>query len=243
MKKLFRAFRNPWIILTFVILGALGTRVVVEGVQSWERGVIALQDGDDEEAIFQFRNAGRWTLPGFSVPEEAIGQLIVLGNQALETCKQCPTTCNVETNSTCSAASCKSCSKAVYAFDSARAAILGSRSFYTPHGDLLTEVNESLSQSLVRAAEVYEPGPRQSRSTRASRLENHRSQMLVDHAPSVIPAVVVCLGFLAWMIGFFLFLRDGGKDTQGSRMAAPSFKFAMISVCGFVAWISALFFL
>ena len=243
MKHLLRGFRHPWIILVVVIFGALGTRVVFEGVQAWEKGVIALQNGDDEEAVFQFRNAGRWTLPGFSVPEEAIKQLILIGNQALETCEQCSITCNVETNSTCSSASCKSCSKAVYAFDSARASILGSRSFYTPHEVLLGEVNESLSQSLVRAAEVYEPGPRQSRQTRASRLENHRKQMLVDHAPSVFPAVVVCFGFLVWLIGFFLFLKTVGQDDQDSQKVKNPQRFATLSASGFIAWVSALFFL
>ena len=44
-------FRNPWFIFGLIVFGALSTRVVFEGVKAWDKGVIAIQNGDDDEAI------------------------------------------------------------------------------------------------------------------------------------------------------------------------------------------------
>ena len=90
MKKMLQIFRNPWFIFGLIVFGAVSTRVVFEGVEAWDKGVIALQNGDDEEAIFQFRTAGRWTLPGFSVPKQALSKLMSLGDEALKECQKCP---------------------------------------------------------------------------------------------------------------------------------------------------------
>ena len=244
MRERFQFAKNPWFIFTLVIIGALCTRVVYEGTQAWERGVVALQDGDDEEAIFQFRTAGRWTMPGFEVPQQALTQLMGIGENAFRECEKCPDTCTVESAKDCNASSCKSCAKAVFAFDSVRAAILGSRSFYTPQEALLEKANEQLSQSLARAAEVYEPGPRQSRSTRESRLNTHRQQMLIDHAPANLPAFIACFGFLFWIGGFALFLRKGGLSSGETKPESPVlWRFLTASGIGFISWVSALFFL
>ena len=235
-------FLKPWLIVGALVILALGVRVFHESSESYERGVQALQDGDKEEAVFQFRTAARWVMPGFSLPEQALLELADLGDEALASCEQCPQTCTVDAGKDCIQTTCKACAFAVYCFDSGRAAILGSRGLFTPNVEHLDRMNEGLAQSLARAAEVYAPGPRQERSTRETRLAEHREQMKVDHAPAPLPSFIATLGFLIWLIGLALRIRVFGIE-EGDQGWLTSKTTTMCSVVGFVVWVSALTFL
>ena len=233
---------KPWAIVVVLVIVALGVRVFYESSASYDKGVQALQDGDKEEAVFQFRTSARWVMPGFSLPEQALEELAKLGDEALAQCEQCPATCTVDAGEDCTQATCKACSFAVYCFDSGRAAILGSRGLFTPHAEHLERMNEGLSQALARAAEVYAPGPRQDRSTREARLDEHRGQMKVDHAPAPFPAFLATLGFLVWLLGLALRIRASGMEEERQGWLTSK-KVTLISVAGFATWIVALLFL
>lgn len=233
---------KPWLLLGGLVLLALSVRVFHESTESYERGVQALQDGDKEEAVFQFRTSAKWVMPGFSLPEESLLELGKLGDDALAQCKECPATCTVDRGEDCTKPACETCSFAVFCFDSGRAAIMGSRSLFTPHQEHLERMNEGLAQALTRAAEVFPPGPRQSRDTREKRLSEHREQMKTDHAPSPLPAFVVTMGFLCWILGLFLRIQLGGHEA-GANGWMTTQRATALSFLGFISWVLGLIFL
>ena len=233
--KVTQFLRNPWWILVMLFLAALGVRTFQEGSGAWNRGMKALQDGDAREAVFQFRTSARWTLPGWGLPGESLQEIGKIANSALERCRECPESCNSDPTSDCSHAGCEDCALAVYAFDSGRSAIMSSRSFYSPHGDSLEAFNEGLSQSLVRAAETYPPGPRQPRSTREVRLEEHRRQMKTDHIPPPLPGFGAAFGFIAWLGGLGLHFWFAARSS--ARNENPGKRWLMVSFVGFVVWV------
>ncbi len=226
-------FHRPWLIaiaLGFVVVGA---RVLWEASASLERAEQAIAADNMDEAVFQYRSAMRWYFPGSSVPEQALNELQGMGEQALQECDSCPTSCSPAPDADCNHAGCRACLFAVHVFDSARAGLLGTRSFYTPFEERLLELNHSMAQALVRAAEVHPYGPRQPRSTRAERLSVHEQELLVDHAPNAFWSVVTVLGFLVWIGGL---LRAVSLPRESSGFGGT--KGAVLSsVAGFVLWI------
>ena len=233
----FRA--HPWVVFLVVALVAVVSRVLVEGTTSWDRGVSALEKGEKEEALFQFRKTARWVAPGFSLPKEALLTIEEMGNGALEECKTCSSACTVDSGEACKSPACEACSFAVYAFDSGRAAILGSRSFYTPHSEILVRMNAGLVVALSRAAEVYPPGPRQPPETREERIKEHQEQMELDHAPDVMFSLISSLGFAAWL-AFLLLGLLRWSPSSSSKLLFTSRRCFGISIGSFGLWVVGL---
>ena len=162
---------------------------------------------------FSVSNRIRWSLPGFSLPREATEKILELASEDLSTCEQCVEGWT-EGEDKEAIPACPSCSLAVYGFDSGRAGILGSRSFYTPNEDLLEPLNGGLVRALVLAAEVDPLGPR-AVPTRA-RSELHA---IGNRCGRIIPLPHCLHWALSWVFscGWEEPLRASGCGEHGIR--------------------------
>jgi hypothetical protein len=104
---------------------------------------------------------------------------------------------------------------ALAAWREARSAILATRSFYTPHRDLLEEANKNIAE-LSAAAEPA------SRGSAEERRAWHAARLAQDDSPSVGWTLVALLGLGAWIAGAALFFVRAidDKDRLRSRPAA-----------------------
>ena len=234
MNRLGTLLRHPIVAGLILLVVVLSIRSVKEAWSAWDRGTVALVEyGDRKEAIFQFRTASRWSLPGFSLPREATEKILELASEDLSTCEQCVEGW-IEGEDKEAIPACPSCSLAVYGFDSGRAGILGSRSFYTSNEDLLEPLNGGLVRALVLAAEVDPLGPRAVPDTREIRTARHWEQMRADHSPPTLPALGSVLGFLLWLGGAASSIRLWGTrnspDDKGWKIAA------LVSGAGLILW-------
>ncbi len=234
MNRLRTVFRNPFLWGVILVVVVLCVRSVNEAWSAWDRGTDALVEfGDRQEAIFQFRTASRWSIPGFTLPRQATEKILELASEALAECEQCVEEWTSEKQET-EVPSCSSCSLAIYGFDSGRAGILGSRSFYTPNKDLLEPLNRGMVRALVLAAEVDPLGPRALPENREARAKEHRAQLRVDHSPPTLPAFGSTLGFLLWLGG-----AAAGIRFWGQRESAEDKRWRnalLVSGAGLLMW-------
>jgi hypothetical protein len=104
---------------------------------------------------------------------------------------------------------------ALAAWREARSAILATRSFYTPHRELLEEANKNIAE-LSAAAEPASRGSVEERRTW------HAARLAQDDSPSVGWSLVALLGLAAWIAGAALFFVRAidEKDRLRPRPAA-----------------------
>jgi hypothetical protein len=76
------------------------------------------------------------------------------------------------------------------AWQEVRSAILATRSFYTPHPQLLEEANGAIAQLMAE---------RDSKGSLEARKSWHAARLAEDHAPSVGWSVVAILGLFLWI--------------------------------------------
>ena len=120
------------VLVVFAFLALAAVRVVVSSRKEHIRGGRALDQGDMKKAIIHFRRSARWYAPGNPYVLRSYKKLWYLGREAERRGDR-------ET--------------ALSAFRSIRGAILGCRSFYTPHSEWLPRVNRHIAQ-LMAAQQV-----------------------------------------------------------------------------------------
>jgi hypothetical protein len=235
--------RAKWIafVVSVVVLGVM-LRVAVESGSSYNRGLTAQEEGNAEEAVFHFRAAAQWYLPGLPTNESALDHMEAIAVEAQKECEGCPPGCGEENAMACSEKPCTQCVFALQVYDSMRSAILGTRSFYTPHATRLAHVNESLVTVMSRARESHENGPRTSEKDRDSQASFYQERLERDYAPDPLWSLLASLAFLGWIASLFLAIWRGMPS--GDEID----RFAMIRwalcACGFFGlWVLSLFFL
>lgn len=217
--------RSKWRVL-LVVMGVMGLvlmaitlRVAVESKISFDAGNVALEQNELEGAVFHFRSSARWYFPGNPWVGPSLDQLIAIADIA---------------------ASEKNWKLAVHAYDSARAAILGTRSFYTPNGSRLNEINARLPDVLWEARLAHEHGPKPAPGDETALKEFFAARLKTDYAPNAFWSVVICLGFVGWILGTFLALRFGFSN-DGRVAKSGLLRFGGLAVGGFLAWLGGLF--
>jgi len=208
-----------WLLMGFcVALVFLCARVLVESSAAFDRGHSALSASDEPAAVFHFRTAAKWYLPVNPWVESSLDELMALGQKAQDR---------------------KDWVFALHVYDSARAAILGTRSFYTPHEDRLHQINALLPEVMLRARQVHPNGP----GVRAEEQERLRQRfevsVLRDHAPHPGVSLFLSLGFALWFVALFVAIWRGipaSAEIQWDQIR----KWGALSAAGFVMWISGL---
>jgi hypothetical protein len=96
------------------------------------------------------------------------------------------------------------------AWQELRSAILATRSFYTPHPELLAEANQALAQLM---AERDSPA----HGTLPARQKWHAERLARDEAPSVAWSVLAIFGLFAWIGAALLFILRAIDDQDRLR--------------------------
>ena len=229
-----------WILLGTVLFLGVAVRVSIESSTAYQRGESAAEAGEKEAAVFHFRSAAQWYLPGLPSNGAALDRLEEMGGKAEESCEQCPPGCGEVGRDGCGVSACEQCVFALHIYDSIRSAIMGSRSFYTPHADRLQAVNDRLPRVLSRARESHPNGPRTGIEDRAEQERFYRERLARDHAPDPLVGLIASLSFLGWIVGMFLAIWKGmpGVETIARK---PLFRWGSLSLLCFFVWIGSLF--
>jgi hypothetical protein len=178
------------------VLGAVAVvtvRVAVDSRAALHGGWVAEGRGETLEAIRRYLDAARLTLPASPWVREALDRLDRLATHAEQ-----------EHDSI----------TARRALEAMRAAILGSRSFYTPHGGRslntpLGGLGPPLDARLARlyaAAEAPEVAPA---ATREAREAWHAARLARRPGPSLPFAVLALVGLGLWVLAALAFVRRG----------------------------------
>jgi hypothetical protein len=100
-----------------------------------------------------------------------------------------------------------------------RSAILGTRSFYTPHRALLDEANEQIAILTARA------------DNKPDALAFHRARLAEDYAPSAAWSLAALVGLLVWLSAAVVFAVRG-LDERDRLRARPALACAVAVAAG-----------
>lgn len=184
-------------------LGIIVTRLLVDARAACQAGEAALERGEKTQAIRHYLDAGRLYVPGSPYTAAALDQLDRIGVSAV-------TQGDYAT--------------ARAAFEAERAAILGTRSFYTPHGGRLPDLERKLAR-LLAASEADTTA-----ATFEERARWHASRLAERPQPKTPWVLLALLGLLTWVGSAVVFFRHG-LDAQLGLRRVP----AVLAASGFVA--------
>jgi hypothetical protein len=175
-------------------LGVVVVRLVVEARGAYRQGAAAEARGDLGEAVRHYLDAGRAYLPGNPVVRRALDRLDAIGVAAV-------TKGDYAT--------------ARAAFEAERAALLGARSFYTPHAERLPVINRRLARLM---AAIEDP---LGRAGFEERTAWHQQRLAERLRPKTSFVLLALLGLALWVASAVLFFRKGlGKDLVLVRVPA-----------------------
>jgi len=195
-------------------LAVVVVRVVASGRAELRAGEAALARGDTEEATARLRRAARWYAPLSPYPRRALDRLEDLARQA---------------------EAAGDVRAARLAWEAERAAILGTRSVYTPFAERLEPANRKIAALLAREeGERADPG-----HSEAQRVAWHYALLARDDAPRVGFAVLALLGFVGWVLGALGFIYRGVGDDDKLRPRAALWSAAVV-IAGYAAFLIGL---
>jgi len=175
-----RRYLVPVLIVGVAFVAFVSLRVLWEGWHEYSAGISALTQGKEDEGIEHLIWAARWYFPVAGAHEKARRELWRLANR-LESQKRFK--------------------EALRLYRELRAAILVTRSFYTPDSELLAETEE-------RIAHLMAPNDRIKQKLYLSQLRHHLE-------PKRGYAILAVLTFLVWIgvtaRGLYLSVTREGK--------------------------------
>jgi hypothetical protein len=212
-------------------LVALGLASVVLGRVVWS-GRAAFQEGHAaerralnvadpaarrlalEEAVVRSRRAARWYAPGNGYVTRSLEALRRIARLAEQHGDR---------------------QTALMAYRAIRRAILGSRSFFTPHKDHLAPANGNIAR-----LSALEQGGQTAGADQLARYEAwHLAQLRRDAAPSVGWSILALLGFALWVGGAFLFIYRA--ITPDDRfLSRQALLWGGVILAGLILWLTGL---
>lgn len=208
-RKLFGALGVIGVILLVAVV-----RVVMSSRAELSHGDAALARSDLEAARVHYRRSARWYAPGNPYSTDALDRLASMAREAEQ--RQDPDTA-------------LSCWRAI------RAAILSTRSSYVPHAQRLDRANQRIA-----ALMAAQPPPPIDAGRPPEELEaEHLALLQSADYPSVLWTLVLLLGFLAWIIGAFLFATRA-IDTEDRFVRPQALRYGAMIALGFAAFAAGL---
>jgi hypothetical protein len=187
--------------LTIVVI-----RLLVDARGAFKQGMEAEARGDLSQAIRHYLDAGRYYVPGSPYTRAALDHLDAIG-------VACVTRGDYAT--------------ARSAFAAERAALLGTRSFYTPHAKRLPELERRLARLLAATEADASPG------TFEARADWHARRLAERPGPKTSFVLLALLGLGLWVSSAVTFFARG-FDANLSLRRAP----AILAGAGFVVGLS-----
>ncbi len=166
----------------FLAFAVVVVRLLVEAQGAYRQGAAAEARGDFVQAVRHYLDAGRAYLPGNPTVRRALDRLDAIGIAA------------VTRGDYATARS---------AFEGERAALLGARSFYTPHADRLPGINRRLAR-LMAATE--EPAGMAGFDGRTAW---HEQRLNAKLRPKTSLVMLALAGLGLWVVSLGMFFRSG----------------------------------
>ena len=173
-------------------LTVIVVRLVVDARTAYRNGAAAEESGEVSEAIRFYLDAGRLYVPGSPFTRNALDRLDAIG-VALVT-KGDYTTARA-------------------AFEAERAALLGTRSFYTPYAERLPSLERRLSRLLAATEDRASP------ATFEERARWHAERLAERPGPKTSMVLLALLGLAMWVTSATLFFRKGVDASLALRRA------------------------
>jgi hypothetical protein len=187
-------------------LAVVVVRLLVDARNACRNGAAAEERGEVSEAIRFYLDAGRLYVPGSPFTRSALDRLDALGI-ALVTKGDYAT--------------------ARMAFEAERAALLGTRSFYTPYAERLPVLERRISRLLAAAEE--RPAP----NTFEERAKWHAERLAERPRPKIPMVVLALLGLAMWVTAAVVFFSKG----LDANLALRRFP-AVLASAGFLVGLS-----
>jgi hypothetical protein len=183
------AWRRQVVIVVAGILVALAVivvRLLVDARSAYQNGALAEQRGEPAEAIRYYLEAGRLYVPGSPFTRHAIDRLDAIA-------------------ATCIARSDYATARS--ALEAERAALLGTRSFYTPNAARLPGIERRLSRLLAATEEHSAPDTFEARS------KWHAERLAERPWPKTYLVLLALLGLGLWVASAITFFRKGVDES------------------------------
>jgi len=183
-------------------LGIIVVRLLVDARSAFASGAAAEQRGETALAIRHYLDAGRLYVPGSPYTVRALDRLD----------KIAVTSVTQGDYATARAA-----------FEAERAAILGTRSLYTPHGSRLPDLERKLARLLAASEDPSTTG------TFEERASWHAQRLAERPRPKTPWVLLALLGLLTWVTSTVVFFRHGLDAHLGLRRVP-----ALLAASGFL---------
>jgi hypothetical protein len=180
-----RGIRRQVVIVLLGVAAALGVivvRLLVDARGAYRNGAAAEERGEISEAIRYYLDAGRLYVPGSPFTRNALDRLDAIG--IAQVTKGDYATARA-------------------AFEAERAALLGTRSFYTPYADRLPSLERRLSRLLAAAEDRASP------ATFAERAKWHAERLAERPRPQNPMVLLALLGLAMWVASAVTFFHKG----------------------------------
>jgi hypothetical protein len=194
-----RGFRRQVVIVLLGVTAALGVivvRLLVDARAAYRNGVAAEERGEVSEAIRFYLDAGRLYLPGSPFTRSALDRLDAIG--IAQVTKGDYATARA-------------------AFEAERAALLGTRSFYTPYAERLPSLDRRLSRLLAATEDRASP------ATFEERARWHAERLAERPRPKISFVLLALLGLGIWVASAVAFFRKGVDANLALRRAPAAF--------------------
>jgi hypothetical protein len=192
--------------LVGVLLAVLAVRVVTASRAELHRGEQLLARGDEDGAILAFRRSARLYAPGSPYGAESLERLFRIARDA-EGRADLP--------------------QALAAYRAVRGAILASRSFYVPYGDLLQLADQRIARLSFEVANA-----RAGSRTPAVWL----SELRAPARPKLGWTVLLLAGWVLWVASAFVLVRRG-IDEDDHVLGEPTRRWLTFMLVGFGSFV------
>jgi hypothetical protein len=197
-------------VVVVAVVGLLLGRVLWSSRQELQAGRDAFGRGEREEAVIHLGRAAHWYAPGNPYVVEALEELRQIGRQS-----------EME----------RQPDLALTAYRAIRRSCLGTRSFYTPHTDRLSEANRRIASLLAR----QEPPPMDRGKTLTQRRDEHLALLENVEQPHPFWSLLACLAFLTWIGGAFGFILRA-LDKELNLRRRPAMIWGGLVAGGLILW-------
>jgi len=197
-----------------LLISVLAVRVVVSSRSELLEAQKLQEKGDIPGSIVHFRRAARWYAPASPYHVEALSELGKIAQQA-ERRGERPL--------------------ALSAYRAIRAAIMSTRSFYTPERGRLKVANRRIAELMASES----PPPIDAGKSREALRQEHLALLEAHHGPDIFWTCVLLLGFIAWVGGAFLFSIRAIDETD-RFIWSEARRWGTVIVLGFGVFVLAM---
>jgi hypothetical protein len=192
-----------------VLYVVMCTRAIFEARAEAAHATLALERGDPEQAIVHLRGSARWYAPFNAYASDSLLRLEQLAAASEARGDQ---------------------AQALSAYRSLHAAIQATRSFYTPHAELLARADQKIASLMAR-----EPAPPIEANLSEAQRKSEYLALLQPHDPNTLGVLLAFLGFVTW-VGAAVAFVSWGVDREGRILRAVAKRSVLCLLLGWIAF-------